>query len=142
MNFEKQMLAAVNKHDEDWDGVDDRVYHAVPLQHYDKVMAEGLKPMASDAIRSPWPNAKPYIHASNDIDRLLRQNGEWVEDNHGAFNIISAPRKHFTYAHPDDASQYEGSGVEPNTYYSDKHIPANELRHEEDWDRINNLYEW
>jgi len=118
-----------------------RVYHMVPDSSYDQVMSEGLKPMASDALKSVWPEAKPYIHAGPDIDTLLRQNGEWVEQSHGPFHVISAPRHYFQYADPDSV-EYEGTGVEPHTYYSDQHIPANELRHEEDWDAINQLYEW
>ena len=116
---------------------DERVYHAVPLSVYEKVMGEGLKPMLSDATQGMYPKAKPLTHAVDNIELITCLYGQFLYDSHGPFHIISAPRQYFAYHGSDpDEPGYENpdgedSSVEFNTFYSGQHIPANELKHEQ-----------
>ena len=126
---------------------DECVYHAVPLSVFEKVMSEGLRPMLSDATQDMYPKAKPLTHACDDLELLNALYGQFLYDSHGPFHIISAPRKYFAYHGSDpDEPGYENpdgedSSVEFNTFYSDQHIPANELKHETDWNSIDNYGE-
>jgi hypothetical protein len=115
-----------------WPEAEGHVYHAAPVNKVDQIMQEGLIPQASDATKSYWPNARPYIHAHDNPDDLIDRFGDFLYQNHGPFELLKVPREHFKHymGAPDEemGARDDGSGREQFTWYAENPIPPEQIR--------------
>lgn len=117
---------------EDWTPPDDEgpLYHLTPSANMEEIMKNGLVPQIGDRTREIYPDAKPYVHAMENL-MDMGEYGNWFAQRNEPHTLLELPRDRFKafYGRPDEqwGAVNDNSSREMYTWYSEDAIPPEEI---------------